>query len=214
MWVLEIELRSSCLCPKYQPSHLPSLREGFRFACDVMYASVNHTTPHSYVQLLDVASKGIRNQIRLDTHTLPGPLSCISHPQSNPRNRQMHPHPADGLTGDIRLSVGACGCHVTPHADLDRGRTRMLHFRFSGSLSRAAGAIQRGSAFRVCCPAWISSQAILHGNVHTDSLGRSQSAFLPGRQFLGVLVPRGCDWSRSAPLPIPREAQAPQELIS
>lgn len=66
MWVLEIELRSSCLCSKYQPSHLPSLREGFRFACDVMCASVNHTTPHSYMQLLDITSKLIRNQIEVD----------------------------------------------------------------------------------------------------------------------------------------------------
>lgn len=66
MWVLEIGLRSSCLCSKYQPSHLPSLREGFRFACDVMYANVNHTTAHSYMQLLDVASKVIKNQIEVD----------------------------------------------------------------------------------------------------------------------------------------------------
>lgn len=66
MWVLENELRSSCLCSKYQPSHLPSLREGFRFACDVMYASVDPTTPHSRVQLLEVASKVIRNQIEVD----------------------------------------------------------------------------------------------------------------------------------------------------
>lgn len=66
MWVLEIELRSLCLCSKYQPSHLPSLWEGFRFVCDVMYASVSHTTPHSYMQLLDVASQVTRNQIEVD----------------------------------------------------------------------------------------------------------------------------------------------------
>lgn len=116
----------------------------------------------------------------------------------------MHPHPADGLTGDIHLSVGARGCRVTPHADLDRGRIRMLHFRFSSSISRAAGAVQRGGAFRVCCPAWVSSQTLLRGNVHTDSPRRSQSAFLPGRQFLGVLGPRGVRLEQVSPSPNPQ----------
>lgn len=123
---------------------------------------------------------------------------------SNPRNRQMHLHPADGLTGDIRLSMGARGCHVTPHADLDRGRTRMSHFRFSSSRSRAAGAMLRGSAFRVCCPAWVSSQAILHENVHTDSPRRSTKCFPPRQTVSGCPCPKGVRPEQVSPSPNPQ----------
>lgn len=38
--------------------------------------------------------------------------------------------------------------------------------------------------------------------------------FSQADSFWVSLAQGGCDWSRSAPLPIPREAQSPQELIS
>lgn len=63
----------------------------------------------------------------------------------------------------------------------------------------------RRSAFHARCPAWASSQAILNGSVHADSSSRSQSAFSSGRQFLGVLGPKGGAAGAGQPL-----AQSPE----